>query len=382
MTTRNSKIRFCDNNFIDEDYLASNITYSSQLTGFPFSNARTFDRSTVWKMDGNFVITSTNKVVYITDGSQYAVLLTTGNYSGTALAAHIQTKLNAATSGWACTYNTDPVGGYTFKITHTGSATLRYANFTNSVWTTIGHMLNTDVTGTSWNGQQRVIHSEEFIKIDLGTPLSITFLGMLGPLGQSFDLSNNATVTVYGSNADIFSNYDVVNVPGFTQVCPVDDFGCLRFFDDIDNTFFRYWKISIKDPQNQRGPNLSIGAIYFGDYVQSGRNASNGFQKVIIDQSRISETESGGLYFDVKAKYTSFNSLRLLLMDRADKDMFERLYLKLGKTTPFFISLDPTNCITTNLYELTKLVVFNSDPIFTHVIHEIFNVEFTVREIQ
>ena len=67
MTDRTCQIRFCDNNLAE--LISASIDYSSQLTAFPFSNAINKFRSKTWKPSGNFTIDSTNKYLYINDGS-------------------------------------------------------------------------------------------------------------------------------------------------------------------------------------------------------------------------------------------------------------------------------------------------------------------------
>lgn len=156
----------------------------------------------------------------------------------------------------------------------------------------------------------------------------------------------------------------------------------MEFFDDVDSNY-RYWKLEIIDRTNPLGATgLKIGYIYLGDYVTlTYRNTSRGFTKEIVDNTEMFETESGNLWFDEKFKYYRFNSIGLPLLTRTEKESFEAAFYSLGINNPFFISFDPDKCISTNQNDLTKYVILDSMPIFTHVIGEYFNCNFSVREM-
>lgn len=377
MTVRNWRTRLCENNFMALTPSA-NITQSSVLTGYPFSNCISQTRSKLFKFTGNFIIDASNNKIYINDGSNKTVTLTnssTAYSTGTLLAAHIQTQLNAASSGWTVTYDVSG-GTYLFRIQRTPAGTLRLSQVGSSTWNTLGFLSTTDVSGTSFYADAQRNHSEESITIDLGVPVSMTFIALLPPLSELSSFSNAAVITLQASNVNIFT------APPYSQVITSSDQGAMAFLDNSVSTLYRYWKIKIVDQENPDGPQLSIGHLYLGDYVTiTSTNVANGFEKVNIDPSNISNAESGVLYFDNKQKYSQFTSMSINVLDRSDKDTLEKAFNKLGKTTPFFISLDPTNVITDTLFELTKLVVFNEMPSFRHIIRDIFSSSLSVREI-
>jgi hypothetical protein len=361
MTTRNYRLRFCDNNFAE--LISSSISYSSQLSAFPFSNSINKFRSRVWKPSGHFLISDSNNKIYINDGSNKTITLTNAAYTTPALlASHIQTQLNASSSLWTVTY--DSAGAtYKFRIQRSSSGTIRLSQTTNACWNTLGYTLATDQTGLSFWAQEQRNHTEEYAIFDLGYNASITFFAMIAPLDEVFSISTSATVKLMGSNLNQWTN------PPLEETLNITDQGIYRFLDDLDDTAYRFWKISIVD-HNPNGPEgISIGHI------------STGFTRVSIDPSLINESESGVLHFDRKTQYTSFEVSSIQNLDRTDKDALDAMYNRLGKITPFYISYDPTNAVTTNIEELTKYVVFNQEPKFTHIVNDIFSMSLAVREV-
>jgi hypothetical protein len=376
MTTRNHRIRLAENNFMAKTPIA-NITVSSVLSGFPFSNCIGQTRSKLFKFSGNFIVDASNNKIYINDGADKIITLvnsSTAYSTGTLLATHIQTQLNASSTGWTVSYDTT-LGTYRFRIQRNVAGTLRLSQVGNSTWNILGYLSSVDVTGTSFYADVQRNHTEESITIDLGLPVPMTFIALLGPLGSIFSISNTAVVTLQASNVNIFTS------PPYSQTLSVSDKGVMRFLDDAD-TNYRYFKIKIVDQENPIGPQLPISYLYLGDYVTIlSTNVANGFDKINLDPSSVSAAESGVLYFDTKQKYSQFNSMSVNVLSKADKDTLEKAYDSLGKTTPFFISLDPTNIITDTIFELTKLVVFNEMPSFRHIIRDIFSSSISVREI-
>ena len=376
MTTRNHRIRFMENNFAE--LISASISYSSQLSSFPFDNAVNKFRSRVWKPSGYFEFSTEydNNKIYINDGINKEITLN-GSYATPALAAaHIQTQLNASSANWTVTY--DVVSEtYKFTISNSGSVILRLSEQTSSAWNTLGYTLTTDQTGTSFEAQEQRNHLHEKVTFDLGYNATITFFALIGPLNEVFSISNNASVVLLGSNLNQWSN------PPFSVSLPITDLGAIRFLDDYDDTGYRFWRVLIEDKQNPNGPSgFSIGHLYIGDYITlSNRNINIGFEKGDIDPSDIIESEAGVLHYDTKTKYSKISSASIGLLNRSDKDVLTSMFNKLGKTTPFFISLDPLTQTTSSIDELTKYVVFSDEPKFRHIINDIYSMSMSFREV-
>lgn len=373
MTTRNGRIRFGENNFAE--LITSQITYSSQLTSFPFSNAINKFRSRTWKPSGHFLIDSTNKEIYINDGADKTVSLTESAYTTPdLLATEIQTKLNASSANWTVTYLT---GTYSFKIENTGSVTLRLATTTNAIWDTIGFTTSSNLTGTIFTADQQRNHTSEYAIFDLGYNAEITLFSLLGPLNEAFNITNMATVTLSGSNLDQWT------APPFSIALVPDSKGIYKFLDDQVDTSYRFWRLDIIDKLNPAGPEgFSIGVIYLGDYLTlTNRNIGGGFGQVDVDPSEVATSESGVLHFDLKTKYRVTDGATISYLDRDDKDKLRLMFEQLGKTTPFLISLDPTLCLSDELSELTQYVVFNAEPKLRHIFNDVFSMSLSVREV-
>lgn len=375
MITTNNRIRFCENNFAR--LISASIDFSSELAAFPFTNCINPFRSRSWKPSGCFIITAgSNDKIYINDGSNKTITLTAGEYdTPTLLASHIQTKLNASSTNWVVAYNTLS-GDYSFKITHTGSATLRLTQTTEAVWDTIGFTTLSDLVGTSFLADQQRNHTEEYAVFDLGYNASISFFAMIGSLDEVFTISNNATITLMGSNLNQW------NAPPYTTSIPISDKGAMKFLNDED-TAYRFWKVIIQDKQNPEGPEgISIGVLYLGDYVTlDNTNYSIGFDNSDVDPSSVAISESGVLHYDAKTKYSAISGGGVDVLFRSDKDRLKAMFEYLGLTTPFFVSIDPLLLTTSTIEELTKYVVFASEPKFTHIINDLYSVSLDFREV-
>lgn len=369
MITTNHRVRFCENNFITSSTV---LDFSSEMSEFPFLNVHNQERTKVWKPSGYFEITTSNNKLYINDGSDKTATITTGEYATPViLASQIQTQLNSISSGFTVSFT----NAFRFSITRSSSFTLKLSTTTNSIASTIGHTSLLDFTGLSRTGDIIANHTSEWSTFDFGYAAPVDFISIIGPIDEIFSLSSTATVTIKGNNILDFSS------PAFTKTLTRYDGGVFNFIDDVDSSY-RYWKLEIIDKTNINGPSfISVGNIYMGDYqTLSSRNIENGFTQTYNDKSIKQESESGSLFFDKRSKFKTFDSVSLGFLDRSDKKMFDEMFQKLGMTENFYISLDPTGAFTDDLDELTKYVVFNSEPSYRHVIRDIFSISISMRE--
>lgn len=369
--TTNCNIRFLDNNYAED----ATATYSSQQTAYPFSNVLNKFRSRIWKPAGNFTITVTNYKIYINDGADKTITLTTGNYTYATLASHIQTQLNASSTNWTCTYNSSTT--FKFTIAHTGSATLRFSQTSDSIWSTLGYIGSTDVTATSWVADAQRNHTSEYVIFDLTTNPEITAFCLIGPLEKAFTISTSATIKIYANNVNSFTSAPIEKTLTRT------DGGIFYFFDDVADSAYRYWKFEIIDLDNPLGPEgLEFSHIYLGDYITlDNRNISRGFQKNFIDNSESQESESGALFFNEKIKYLTLDNMDIIQLSKTDRALLEALYNRNGRHTPFYISVDPRLQISNSIDELTRYVIFNKDLALNHIIADRFNLSFSLREV-
>jgi hypothetical protein len=372
MTTRNHRVRFCDNNLAADD--AATVTSASASSSFPLSNLTNDLRFKVWKPTGNFTIGSTNNTLYINDGSNKTVTLTSANYAtGTLLAAHIQTQLNASSTLWTCTYSTTT---FKFTLNRTGTKTLRLTQTSNAVWDTIGYTGVADVSAGSAADEGRN-HTAEYVDIDLGVASAVTFFALLGPLGDVFSLSSTATVRLYGNTTSTMTS------PALTVTLTPDTYGIYQFLDDLADTTYRYWRFQFIDRTNTAGPSgFQFGHLYLGDYTTiERRNVGAGFSKKQVDTAIEQQSEGGALYFQRGFKYMTFESIEIAYMDAADRRTLEQVFYDLGRSTPFYVSFDPTLLVTTDASELTRYVVFSDPPTFSHIKSDIYSVRMAFKEV-
>ena len=75
MAARNKSIRFGANNFLT-DLAAASVSVASEMTNFGKANLTNVQRTKVYRTNGNFTIGSTNNSIYINDGTDRTITLT------------------------------------------------------------------------------------------------------------------------------------------------------------------------------------------------------------------------------------------------------------------------------------------------------------------
>lgn len=362
------KIRFMNNNYLERSF-----TYSSQLAGFPATNAHNTSRSKIWKPAGNFEITSSNNLLYINDGSNKTVTLTAASYLYSTLASHIQTQLNAASSGWTCTYSSS-TGKFT--ITRSSSATLRITQTTSAVWDTIGFTGTSDLTALTFIADAQRNHTSEWIQCDVGVPQLATFCALLSGIDEVFTLSETATVKLRANNIDYWVS------PPVDITIPVTDLGCFYFFDDLVTDSYRYWRIEIIDRGNYNGPEgIEVAYGYIGDHTTiTTSNIASGFNQELSDPSITMQSENGALFVEVKPRYLTIANCGIQLLSGSEQREIQQLFYDLGVRNPFLVSIDPGTEVTAALEELTRFVIMTRPPRFDHVFRTYYNIDFEMRE--
>lgn len=361
--------RFMNNNFLE-----STLTYSSQLTNFPASNAINKSRSRVWSFGGNFEITSANNFLYINDGSAKTITLTAASYTYNTLASHIQTQLNASSSNWTCTY--DASTAFKFSINRTsGTAILKLSSTSAAVWDTLGFTGATDLSTPAFVANEQRNHTSEWLQCDMGAQQTATFVSLLSGIDQTFALSELSTVTVQANNIDLWTS------PAFSIVIPWNKLGIFGFFDSTSSDY-RYWRVVVQDRLNTLGPTgITIAYAYIGDHVTvTNTNIASGITRSLNDPSNTLQSENGALFVETKARYASYSSCQIQLITGNEKRAIEQFFYDVGVRTPFFISFDPGLNITSSLAELTNWVVMTQAPTFVQVFAAYFNISFSMRE--
>jgi hypothetical protein len=366
-----ARVRFCQNNFAQAEGVT--ISTSSALTGFEGANAVDQRRWKKWMGKGAFTITSANKTLYINDGSNKTVTLTEATYAtGTLLAAHVQTQLNASSSNWTATYSTT-TGKFTIGRS-SGTATLRLTQTTNAAWTMLGFTGASDFSaGTGTAGDERRNHTSETWKVDLGAARNVKAFFAIGGADEDFTLSASATITLSANSVDSFTS------PPYSVTLTREQWGAFEFLDET----YRYWQLEYIDKTNSAGPqSFAIHQIYLGDYVEpSVRNLKPGFERELVDPSVMSESSGGNLFWRTKKRFWRYTNLMIDWLEGTDRTEVEGTLNAIGKTTPFFIALDPEAEISDSVGELTKYVVFEEVPRIPHLQYRYYSVTMSLREV-
>jgi hypothetical protein len=365
-------IRFMYNNFGNAQ--STTRTYSSQLSSFPLSAAFDSYRFTGWRPSGAFEITASNNTIYINDGTEKTVTLTNSTYAtGDLLAAHIQTRLNASSTNWTCTYS-----AITYKFTigrSSGTSLIRLSVTTNSVWGTIGFLGATNYSvGTGTAADVIRIHTSEWIKFDLLNQYPIDSFIAIGSLSTFFPIPETANVTIKANNLNDFSN------PPLNETITPTAEGIFKFINATDSSY-RYWRVDFEDRENPNGPSVfDIRVIYLGDAVAMDRNISNGFRATRIDRSNVSESEGGAFYYREKPKYWTIGG-SVDWTKPSDRKIISDLYDYVGNTRPFFVALDPDAAISDTVAEFTKYVTFDGNLEKSHLLYNYFSLPISFREV-
>ena len=365
------RARFMNNNLC----CSATLSASSEAVGFSVDNLKDENRTKCWKAAGNFEITSSNENLYIDDGAPKTVAITNGQYvTGSALAAKIETDLNAASSGWSVAYSTST---YKFTISH-ATATLKLTLTTDAIWDSIGYTGAADVvlSGALLADEVR-IHTTEYIDVEAGVSgWDVGFIGMITSLGQVMSMSDGSTTTIKANNIPVWTS------PPLELSFERNDQGYLKFLSE--GTQYKYWRIEINDRTNPSGPSaVSACYLYVGNYLTfTTTNVARGFSKQLVDPSDIQEAQSGRRFFNQRTLYETWNNLSIQLPERSERLAFEQFVYDFGLTNPFFFSIDPGLAISDDLVELTKFVYFDPLPSIDHQFLDRFNIQgFSVREV-
>jgi len=371
----NPSARFMANNFMGRGF-----TYSSQQAAFPASNVYHPSRSKVWRPTGSFELVSTvNNYIYFYDGSSHTAIATPGSYTGDELAAEIQTAMNAvpASSGaWVVTFDSDT---YKFSFTNIFLVGLETGETAAAIWDTIGFV---SVSGSPAISVQPIVSDEprfnsfDWVKYDTGVPQVVTFVAVLWGIDKALPLSQNAEIRIQLNNIDDWT------APPVDRLVPITDQGAFLFLDDLDDTSYRFGRLTVKDPYNYLGPaGLEIANVYIGDdQTMDATNIATGFTQTLLDPSQTLQSEDGAIFVEIRPRYSQFSSCRIMYARGEEVEALRQLFYDLGVRTPFYLSIDPKTQVSGDLGELTRYVINTRSPTFQHIIRDYYTISFDLRE--
>jgi hypothetical protein len=356
-----NRFKFLTDNFLLD---CLSVAASSEDVAFPAGNILSPIRSKVWRTTGNFIINGDNDQFIVNDGADKTITLTHGEYaSGSALATHIQSKLNVASSNFTVAYSLSR-----FVISRTSSFNITWINAGD----TLGFAPLTVLTALqSYSADDfRICWPEENITIDMGIsrlPKAIVILDNKAQESTEIKLKANEGNN-WNSPQSITISYNKANLAKI----------------DMNGLFykaFRYFRVSLADINNLLRY-IQAGKIYIGEAFElESSNVQREFPEELEDLSSNMESIGGEEFSDIRPSHSNFKSVLIEYCNKNDVDRIWATYDKFRTHTPFFISIDSEATVTNNVNEWTKYVRFSGPPERQTVANNIWNVRMSFKEV-
>lgn len=360
-----SFLKLSDSNLITSTMLSN----AGETTGFEDTYLVNDNRVNFYQATGNFTIGSTNNKLYINDGADKTITLTSANYTPTTLAAHIQTQLNASSTNWTVAY-TD---GY-FVITRTTSAVLRLSVTTDSAASTIGFTTLVNLTNTTFTADSQRIHTSEYILIDFGAATEPDLFFIVAPKNYTW-LSSTATLKLQANASDAWTS------PSLDITLEFDSHKSVYMVDQQASRNYRYWRVSVVDIANYEMEFFRASYLFLGDYITlTSRNISSGFAKNFNDQSTIIESDTGAKLFTDRPIKESYSGLMIPYMTTSQRQTFYDYCLERKKITPFLAVLDSGVETSSDINDLSIWGRFTQIPTMQHIKASYFSLKFDIEE--
>lgn len=357
--------------------LTATLTPSSEDSEFPASNLQLYSRARTWRASGYFVITSSNnKLNFDEGGSELTATITAATYTPTTLAAEIKTQMDGA--GGAGTYTV------TFS-TSTGKWTLASDQATfnllwntgtdtaNTIGDTIGFDTSADDTGAvTYTGDNIALHTEEFLVVDLGSALAVDSVALMFNPIDGITTSSTATIKIQANASNSWGSPSV----DVTLTPDTQDKVATHFFSSDQS--YRYWRLSIIDPDNANAY-LEIPKLILANATELSQNPEQVFTYQLTDKSEIKRTDYGHLYADQRPNLRSME-FSYKYMDYSDAETLLDIYNTIQSHIPIGISLD------------SEAILFDKDRFFVYgvmpsqlglksVVRDLFDSGFKIDEV-
>ena len=277
-----------------------------------------------------------------------SVTLTGGDYTGTTLAAHIQTLMNASASSdvYAVAYSLT-TGKFTIQETDGPSTfTLRWSSGSAScarLATSLGYDNTSNDTGTSSTSDTVVVHTEDYLRIDMGsavTPGAGFFMGHF--------LSADASVKIYGHGTDAITGVGTgvsyrTKLTTTATLLKTLTAGTDYLYDDEDDFAswthsgaYRYLYISIIDVIPRDGAIYhEFGRAGWGNLTTPTRDYIHGWSLPLDDLAQRSGTV-GGVLFQPRLRTPQAWTGDFRAIETADRDLLRALWRAGRQPLPFW----------------------------------------------
>lgn len=374
--------RIMTDNFIDLD-IVSNATVSSEQTAFPVANIYNFQRrSKVWRSNGFFEVTSSNKTIVFreTTSVDLTATLTEAEYnSDSEFFAHIKARMEA-------------VGGSTYTVSR-DTSTLRIKIESDLAggggifeidWTTstaadtLGFDTAAEDTGaSSYTADVLRIHTQEWIKWDMGISTNPEAFIMIGKRNEPIAITPSATIKLQGNETDIWTS------PSFEQTLTYNDPVMSSFRSDsatgLHTEALRYWRLEVTDIDNAQGF-IELGAVFLGNFFQATQGAVQfPFSGELVDRSPTVFSEGGQSFSDEFEKTERF-SITWFALSKSEMESIFTIWDDVGTSRPFFVQFDTQGGLNADTQFFIRYVKFQSNPQYQLVRPNIYQVSMQLRE--
>lgn len=177
-------------------------------------------------------------------------------------------------------------------------------------------------------------NTSENIVFDLGSAQTITCFALF-----NFNLTSGATVTLQANASDSWGS------PSYSQALTIatdsDSNVIKRLVYFPSTSTYQYWRLLIADASNTDGY-IEIGRIVAGQYYEPSRNIIDGFSITPDDPSDVADV--GGVYTEAN-ELTKFRTavVSFAEIDRTQREKFETIFDKVGRTKPMVWALNPSD---------------------------------------
>ena len=175
--------------------------------------------------------------------------------------------------------------------------------------------------------------ASEWIVFNLGSAKKITCFSMF-----SFNLTSSATVTLQANASDSWGS------PSYSQQLTIatdaDGNVLQRIVFFLDQTY-QYWRVTFADSGNPLSY-LDIGRIAAGEFYETSRNITQGFEISMFDPSTGNPVAGRQTFYKARNKYRRA-TVSFYLQDQTQTDKFSAIMEKVGNSKPIILALAPAN---------------------------------------
>ena len=137
---------------------------------------------------------------------------------------------------------------------------------------------------------------------------------------------------------------------------------------------YRFWRVS-----GTGSTYFELADIFIGASFTPGKDLSNSFNYEFRDLSERQFNRYGQAFID-KISDKLFINFSIKLLGQTELDDIETFNNYCGKNKPFYMIVDPDECIMTDYRKLSNKFYMNRRPQVSHIIKGLSNVNYSVEE--